>query len=50
MTKKEKKEDSQDMIEVPHKGSLFFPLPNGTALLYNLNGIATEPTEESSIT
>lgn len=30
-----------------HKGSLFFPLPNGTALLYKLNGIATEPEAEA---
>ena len=29
-----------------HKGSLFFPLPNGTALLYTLNGTATEPEPE----
>jgi hypothetical protein len=49
MTKKEKKEDSQEFIDVIHKGSCFFPLPNGTALLYNLNGIATEPTEEGTI-
>jgi hypothetical protein len=26
-----------------HKGSLFFPLPNGTATLYKLTGTATEP-------
>lgn len=32
-----------------HKGSLFFPLPNGTALLYKLNGIATEPEAEGAI-
>lgn len=32
-----------------HKGSLFFPLPNGTALLYKLNGIATEPEPEGII-
>lgn len=31
----------------PHTGSLFFPLPNGTALLYNLSGIATEPEAEA---
>lgn len=30
----------------PHKGSLFFPLPNGTALLYRLTGNATEPEPE----
>jgi len=33
-----------------HKGSLFFPLPNGTALLYQLNGTATEPDAEGDIT
>jgi hypothetical protein len=32
-----------------HKGSLFFPLPNGTAQLYKLNGTATEPEAESTI-
>lgn len=32
-----------------HKGSLFFPLPNGTALLYKLNGIATEPEAEATL-
>jgi hydrocephalus-inducing protein len=29
-----------------HKGSLFFPLPNGTALLYKLVGTANEPEPE----
>ena len=28
-----------DEIET-HKGSLFFPIPNGTALLYKLTGTA----------
>jgi len=32
-----------------HKGSLFFPLPNGTALLYRLNGVATEPEAEATL-
>ena len=32
-----------------HKGSLFFPLPNGTALLYKLSGTATEPEAEGII-
>jgi len=32
-----------------HKGSLFFPLPNGTALLYKINGIATEPDAEATL-
>ena len=50
MTRREKKEDGTEGEEVLHKGSIFFPLPNGTALLYNLNGQATEPTEEGTIT
>jgi hydrocephalus-inducing protein len=40
------KKNTQDQYET-HVGSLFFPLPNGTALLYNLNGIATEPESEA---
>jgi len=43
MTKTEKAGESEDKVDVPHQGSLFFPLPNGTALLYNLNGVATQP-------
>jgi len=50
MTKKTKAEDSDELEDVPHQGSLFFPLPNGTALLYNLKGIATEPEREDLIT
>lgn len=50
MTRREKKEDGTEGEEVLHKGSIFFPLPNGNALLYNLNGQATEPTEEGTIT
>ena len=50
MTKKEQVPDSEDMTDVPHQGSLFFPLPNGTALLYNLNGVATAPESEGTIT
>jgi hydrocephalus-inducing protein len=41
-----KKKEGTDQFE-PHVGSLFFPLPNGTALLYNLNGVATEPEAEA---
>lgn len=33
-----------------HKGGLFFPLPNGTALLYNLIGTANEPEAEGNLT
>ena len=35
--------------QIPHKGSLFFPLPNGTALLYKLIGVANEPEVEDNI-
>lgn len=44
MTKKEGAEEDE-----PHLGSLFFPLPNGTALLYNLKGVATAPQSEGTI-
>ena len=40
------KKNAADQYEA-HVGSLFFPLPNGTALLYNLNGVATEPEPEA---
>jgi len=40
------KKNASDQVEA-HVGSLFFPLPNGTALLYNLNGVATEPEAEA---
>jgi hydrocephalus-inducing protein len=40
------KKNAQDQVET-HVGSLFFPLPNGTALLYNLNGTSTEPEAEA---
>jgi hydrocephalus-inducing protein len=29
---------------------VFFPLPNGTALLYTLKGLATAPQSEGTIT
>lgn len=32
-----------------HKGGLFFPLPNGTALLYRLIGTATAPGPEQEL-
>ena len=51
MTKKEKESaESESLVDVPHQGSLFFPLPNGTALLYNLLGVSTEPEAEGQIT
>lgn len=43
-------EESDETEPVPHEGSLFFPLPNGTALLYKLKGVATEPESEGTIT
>lgn len=49
MTKKQKVEESDDMVDLPHEGSLFFPLPNGTALLYDLKGVATPPESEGNI-
>lgn len=51
MTKTKKvSEDSDETAPVPHEGSLFFPLPNGTALLYKLKGVATSPESEGTIT
>ena len=50
MTKKEPIPDTEDMQDLPHEGSLFFPLPNGTTLLYNLQGISTPPESEGTIT
>jgi len=47
MTKKEGGVETG--AELPHLGSLFFPLPNGTALLYNLKGIATAPQSEGLV-
>jgi len=44
-----KKDGAEDAVDEPHLGSLFFPLPNGTALLYNLKGIATAPHAEGTI-
>lgn len=49
MTRKQKKEATEDQVDIPHKASLFFPLPNGNALLYSLQGIATEPEREDLI-
>lgn len=49
MTKKEAKKEGEEAVDSPHLGSLFFPLPNGTALLYNLKGIATAPQVEGLI-
>lgn len=49
MSAKQKKADSEEMEDIPHTGSLFFPLPNGSALLYQLIGISTEPDIEDTI-
>ena len=43
-------EEVETTIEELHQGSVFFPLPNGTALLYNLKGTATAPQAEGTIT
>jgi hypothetical protein len=44
------KKDSEGNYSVDtHSASLFFPLPNGTALLYKLTGVATEPVSEETI-
>lgn len=50
MTQKVKKADSEDMEDKYHQGNVFFPLPNGTALLYSLKGVATAPQSEGTIT
>jgi hydrocephalus-inducing protein len=50
MTTKQKKAESEEMEDVPHTGNLFFPLPNGKALLYTLIGVSTEPECEDTIT
>jgi len=34
--------------ESPHEGSLFFPLPNGTAVLYALRGVTDLPPSEGT--
>jgi len=49
MTGKEKVGETEDLVDVPHQGSLFFPLPNGTAILYELKGMATQPESEGRI-
>lgn len=35
--------DVPKITETSHEGTLFFPLSDGSALLYNLTGIATPP-------
>lgn len=49
-----KKTENEQEVEVEemqtHKGGLFFPLPNGTALLYSLIGTANEPEAEGNLT
>jgi len=48
--RKEGEEEVEEEVMDTHKGTLFFPLPNGTALLYKLAGTATEPDAEGDIT
>jgi hypothetical protein len=53
MKKIKKKNDQDEEVEEEvmdtHKATLFFPLPNGTALLYKLSGTATEPDAQDTI-
>jgi hydrocephalus-inducing protein len=55
MTKLEKVKKMEGDQEVEteemknHEGGLFFPLPNGTALLYKLIGTANEPEAEGTL-
>lgn len=42
-SKNENDEEVEEEVMNTHKATLFFPLPNGTALLYKLSGTATEP-------
>lgn len=52
-TRKVKKQEGDQEVEVEevdtHKGGLFFPLPNGTALLYRLVGTANAPDAEADL-
>ena len=32
-----------------HQGALFFPLPDGSGILYNLIGVSREPKPEQTI-
>jgi len=52
-TIKVKKQNGDEEVEEEevdtHKGGLFFPLPNGTALLYRLVGTANAPDAENEI-
>ena len=51
-TKTETNEEGEEVTSEPftvrHEGSVFFPLPDGTALLYNLLGTADEPVEQDN--
>lgn len=47
--RKEGEEEVEEEVMDTHKGTLFFPLPNGTALLYKLSGTATAPDAEGDI-
>jgi hydrocephalus-inducing protein len=49
MSKKTKKPDSEEMEDQYHQGSVFFPLPNGTAQQYTLKGLASAPQSEGTI-
>ena len=43
------KEEEKVVLEDKHRGSLFFALPSGDALLYNLEGEASAPEPEDRI-
>ena len=47
-TNEEGEEVTSEPFTVRHEGSVFFPLPDGTALLYNLRGTADEPVEQDN--
>ena len=45
MTGKEEVEEGK-FVDKPHEGALFFPLPDGQGILYNLIGLSREPKPE----
>jgi hypothetical protein len=51
--RKIKKKEGDHEVEVEeketHRATLFFPVPNGTALLYRLVGTASEPDADGEI-
>jgi len=43
------KKDAEGVMQ-PHRGNAFFPLPDGTAILYSLEGTAEAPSAAGAIT